>query len=88
MLPPHKVWTHDLVPRNSHEHIHPVSWCPMKYRRLAWHRWLLGLQSRHGYSHYATFWRDDPPLTSARCATRATTSVYTVCWRTATPPTP
>ena len=55
MLPPHKVWTHDLVPQHSHEHIHQVSWCPTKYRRLAWHKWLLGLQSRHGYSHYATF---------------------------------
>ena len=61
MLPPHQVWTHDLVPQHSQEDIHPVSWCPMKYRRLAWHKWLFDLQSRHGYSHYATFWRDDPP---------------------------
>ena len=61
MLPPNKVWTRDLIRTHSHEHFHPFSWSPLKYRRFAWQKWLLGLQSRLGYSHYATFWKDDPP---------------------------
>ena len=41
-LLPHKVWTHDLSPSHSHESFHPISWRPLRFRRLAWHKWLLG----------------------------------------------
>ena len=53
-LPPHKVWRHDLVPSHQHEHFHSVSWRPLKRHRPTWHKWLFGLQSREGFSHYAT----------------------------------
>ena len=55
MLPPHKVWTHDLIAQHSHDHFHPSTWYPLKFSRLAWHKWLFGLQSRRNYSHYASF---------------------------------
>ena len=60
MAPPHKVWTHGLFPTHAHEGFHPLSWRPLRFRRLAWHKWLFGLQSRLGYAHYATFWTDAP----------------------------
>ena len=60
MAPPHKVWTHSLFPSHAHEGFHPLSWSPLRFRRLAWHKWLFGLQSRLGYAHYATFWTDAP----------------------------
>ena len=58
--PPHKVWSHDSIPYHSHDSFHPLSWRPLRFRRLAWHKWLFGLQSRVGYAHYATFWNDAP----------------------------
>ena len=60
LLPPHKVWSHDSIPSHSHDSFHPLSWRPLRFRRLAWHKWLFGLQSRMGYAHYATFWNDAP----------------------------
>ena len=60
MAPPHKVWTHGLFPTHTHEGFHPLSWRPLRFRRLAWHKWLFGLQSRLGYAHYATFWTHAP----------------------------
>ena len=60
LLPPHKTWTRDLAPTHTHLRFHPSSWRPLRYRRLAWHKWLFGLQSRIGFSHYATFWSDTP----------------------------
>ena len=60
-VPPHKVWTHDLCPSHTHQDLHPLSWRPLKFRRLAWHKWLFSLQSRSGYAHYATYWSDKPP---------------------------
>ena len=79
MAPPHKVWTHDLIPTHSHEHFHPVSWRPLKFRRLAWHKWLFGLQSRMGYQHYTTFWRDETPVVCCPiCHSRHNSSVHGV----------
>ena len=63
VLPPHKTWTHDYTPSHTHDRFHPISWKPLKFRRVAWHKWLFGLQSRLGYSHYATFWADRPSAT-------------------------
>ena len=60
LLPPYKVWSHDSIPSHSHDSFHPLSWRPLRFRRLAWHEWLFGLQSRMGYAHYATFWNDAP----------------------------
>ena len=78
-LPPHKVWTHDLVPSHQHEHFHPVSWRPLKRHRLTWHKWLFGLQSREGFSHYATYWRDEPSrMPCAHCGNRHNDSVHGV----------
>ena len=55
-FPPHKIWTQDLIPKRSHEGFHPASWRPLKFRRLAWHKWLFGIRSRVGFhQHYATF---------------------------------
>ena len=56
-----KTWTHDLITHHSHDHCHHSSWYPLKFRRLAWHKWLFGLQSRRSYAHYASFWRDETP---------------------------
>ena len=56
----HKVWTHSLFPKQAHEGFHPLSWRPLRCQRLAWHKWLIGLQSRLGYPHYDTFWTDAP----------------------------
>ena len=58
------IWTHDLVPAHTHDHFHPSSWTPLQYRRLAWHIWLFGLQTRRGYSHYASFWKDESHLST------------------------
>ena len=77
MSPPHKVWTHDLFPTHTHENFHSSSWRPLKFRRLAWHKWLFGLQTRLGYSHYATFWKDDvPPTPCPHCSLRHNMSVH------------
>ena len=78
-LPPHKVWTHDLSPSHSHDSFHPASWRPLRFRRLAWHKWLFGLQSRQGYAHYATFWTDAPGKTECpHCKRRHNLSVHGV----------
>ena len=48
--------------------VHPSTWYPLKFRRLAWHKWLFGLQSRRNYSHYASFWKDEcPPRPCPHC---------------------
>ena len=79
MLPPHKVWTHDLVVQHSHEHFHPSSWNPLKFRRLAWHKWLFGLQSRKTYAHYASFWKEESsPHPCPHCQQRHNLSVHGV----------
>ena len=78
-LSPHQVWTHDLVPTHQHEHFGPVSWRPLKRHRLTWHKWLFGLQSREGFRHYATYWRDKPSrMPCAHCGTRLNDSVHGV----------
>ena len=61
VLPPHKVWSHDLAPHHTYAGFHPLSWRPLRFRRLAWYKWLFGLQSRLGYAHYATFWSGKLP---------------------------
>ena len=61
MEPPHKVWTPDLVAQHAHDNFHSSSWHPLRYKRLTWHKWLFGIQSRRGYSHYATYWSDTSP---------------------------
>ena len=77
MIPPNKVWTHDLAPSNTHQDFHPLSWRPLKSRRLAWHKWLFGLQSRSGYAHYATYWSDKPPPhTCSHCRCSHNLSVH------------
>ena len=79
MLPPHKVWTHDLIAQHSHDHFHPSTWYPLKFLRLAWHKWLFGLQSRRNYSHYASLWRDEcPPRPCPHCHLRHNLSVHGV----------
>ena len=56
---------------------HPISWRPLRTRRLAWHKWLFGLQSRVGFSHYATFWKNETPGTPcAHCRSRHNQSVH------------
>ena len=83
VLPPNKVWSHDLIPSHLHEHFHPVSWRPLGHRRLAWHKWLFGIQSRAGFSHYATFWRDEgekTPCTAwGTCHNRSVHGVLAHC---------
>ena len=77
VLPPDKTWTFDHIPSHSHDHFHPLSWRPLKFRRLAWHKWLFGPQSRIGYAHYASFWADRPsPHDCSVCATRHNSSVH------------
>ena len=61
MVPPHKVWTHNLTPSHTHEDFQPLSCRPLKFCRLAWHKWFFGLQSPSEYAHYATYWSDKPP---------------------------
>ena len=79
MWPPHKVWTHDLIAQHSHDHFRPSTWYPLNFRRLAWHKWLFGLQSRRNYSHYATFWKDEcPPRPCPHCHLRHNLSVHAV----------
>ena len=76
LLPHHKVWPHDLIPSHLHEHFDPISWRPLGHRRLAWHKSLFGIQSRAGFSHYATFWRDEGEKTPCTaCGTRHNRSV-------------
>ena len=58
MVSPHKSWTHDLVAHHTHDNFHSSSWHPLRYKRLALHKWLFGIQSHRGYSHYATYWSD------------------------------
>ena len=31
MHPPHKTWTHDLIPSHSHDGFHPITWHPRKF---------------------------------------------------------
>ena len=74
----------DVVPQAEHQPptqkgVHPLRWRPLKYRRVAWHTWLSGLQSGAGYRHYATFWRDELSREScAHCQRQHNTSVYGV----------
>ena len=73
------MWSHDLIPSLLHEYFHPISGRPLGHRRLAWHKWLFGVQSRAGFSHYATFWLDKgekAPCTA--CGTRHNRSVHGV----------
>ena len=35
MVPPHKVWTHDLPPSHTHQDFHPLSWRPLKLPSLS-----------------------------------------------------
>ena len=59
VLPLYRVRAHDLVPRHLHEYFQPLSYY---HKRLPWHKWLFGLQSRAEHSQYASFWGDDAPL--------------------------
>ena len=79
MVPPHKVWTHDFIARHYHDHFHPSTWYLLKCCRLAWHKWVFGLQSRRNYSHYASFWKDVcPPRPCSHCRLRHNLSVHGV----------
>ena len=79
VLPPHKTWTHDNIPMHAHDCFHPTSWTPLRTRRLAWHKWLFGLQSRKGFDHYATFWANRPsPTVCSVCHVRHNSSVHGV----------
>ena len=79
MEPPHKVGTHDLVAQHTHDNFHSSSGHPLKYERLAWHKWLFGIQSRRGYSHYATYWSDaSSPSACRHCQVRHNMSVHGV----------
>ena len=79
VLPPHKVWTHDLIPSLTRDHFHPLSWCPLRHKRLAWYKWLFFLRSRPGYRHYATFCRDDLPKDHCpHCIHRHNLSLHSV----------
>ena len=88
VLPPDKTWTQDLVPTHTHDHFHLISWRPLRHKRLAWHKWLFGLQSRPSYHHYATFWRDEVPSMRAPIVTAAKISVSMVPFLTVHSPTP
>ena len=65
---------------NTHMNIFPPSsWNPLKFRRLAWHKWLFGLQSRKNYAHYASFWKDESsPHPCRHCHQRHNLSVHGV----------
>ena len=77
MLPPDKVWKHDLVAQRSEDLFHPSTWYPLKFRRLAWHKWLFGLQSWKDYSHYASIPKDEcPPRPYSHCRLRHNLSVH------------
>ena len=77
MNPPDKVWTHDLTSPHTHDHFHSTLWKPLKTRRLAWYKSLSGLQTRFGYSHYATYWNDNvPPAPCPHCGHRHNLSVH------------
>ena len=79
LLPPHKVWSKDSIPSHFHDSFHPLFWRPLLLRRLAWHKWLFGLQSRVGYAHYATFWNDAPSKTDCpHCHRRHNLSLHGV----------
>ena len=56
---------------------HPLSWRTIKFRRLAWHKWLFRLQARVGYGHYAAFWADRPsPDDCPVCSGRHNSSMH------------
>ena len=53
----HPQWRNSVAtPQNMdtrpdrHDSFHPTSWRPLCFRRVAWHKWLFGLQSRQGYA--------------------------------------
>ena len=33
VLPPQKVWTHDLIPSHTHDPFHPLSWRPLRQKK-------------------------------------------------------
>ena len=77
VLPPHKVWTRSQTPTHRHEGFHPLSFVPLCWNRVGWHKWIFGLQQRIGFQHYATFWRDDPTKQECTsCGNRHNTSVH------------
>ena len=79
MEPPHKSWTHDLAAQHTGDNFHSSSWHPLRYKRLAWHKLLFGIQSRRGYSHYATYWSDTSPQSACgHCHVRHNMSVHGV----------
>ena len=77
MAPPHKVWTHERIPTHAHDGFHPISRRPLRNRRLSWHKWLFGLRSRVGFSHYTTFLKNEVPTTPyAHCGSRHNQSIH------------
>ena len=54
-LPPHKVWTHSLIPSHRPRNIHPSTNTPLKRSVLSWYRWLLALVWRPGYAGPTTY---------------------------------
>ena len=75
--PPHEVWTRRQTPTHRHERFHPLSFVPLRWNRVVWHKWIFVLQQRIGLQHYATFWRDDPPKQECTsCGNRHNSSVH------------
>ena len=77
VLPPHKVRTKSQTLTHRHEGSHPLSFVPLRWNLVGWHKWIFALQQRIGLQHCATFWRNDPPIQECTsCGNQHKTSVH------------
>lgn len=65
--PPHKVWTHEMIPKHSNVGIHPISFSPLKSCSAGWAKWIFGHVWRPGYAHFCTFWSVPPKSSKLPC---------------------
>lgn len=70
--PPHKVWTHDLIPTHSQTGIHQISFAPLRRQTLGWIKWIFAHVWRPGFSHFCTFWSVPPKASRIPCNTCGT----------------
>ena len=60
-LPPHRTWTRATIPTHTHDHIHSLSFLPLKRTRSDWYKWIFALQWLPGFAAYTSFWRFTVP---------------------------
>ena len=67
--PPYGLDTQPFPLTHTHAGFHPLSWRPLRHKRLAWHKWLFGTQSRLGYAADVTQGRCGRGTWDAKTAT-------------------